>query len=167
MRTFRSITKKEWAETPREYKSIIEGQRYKLFLTNKGTSLVPVRIQQKKQEYDPIGHRELYLFIENDEPTYKRESYLKKNYVKKLASGKYNPQLARRGFMNLIVVPSARKYDKDFGSGYGSNFSKAVREGVAKQRERSFFREYRYGELPQEWIPKKYQQKKFIPKIPW
>ena len=39
-----TITKKEWNNKPKDYKSIIKGQRYMLKWTNSGTSLVPVKV---------------------------------------------------------------------------------------------------------------------------
>jgi hypothetical protein len=45
----KQITEKEWKETPKGYKSIINGQKYKLFLHPvKGTILAPVEIMKCK-----------------------------------------------------------------------------------------------------------------------
>ncbi len=41
------ITKKDWDTTPKDYKAIIKGQKYKVMRTDKGASLVPVCIKRK------------------------------------------------------------------------------------------------------------------------
>jgi hypothetical protein len=42
----RKITKKEWEETPKDYKSIIDGVKHKLYLDDKlGTVLTPVEVE--------------------------------------------------------------------------------------------------------------------------
>ena len=50
------ITAKEWRETHRDFKGIINGQRYKLkFLSGKGTCSVPITVipePRKKKEQD-------------------------------------------------------------------------------------------------------------------
>lgn len=45
---YKTITQKEWQETHKDYKSIIKGVHYKIYLTNKGTALCPVKIEKKK-----------------------------------------------------------------------------------------------------------------------
>lgn len=45
----KEITKKEWREKPRDYKGIINKQRYALMLTEKGTCLVPVKIRKESK----------------------------------------------------------------------------------------------------------------------
>ena len=44
------ITKKQWRELHRDYKSIIDGQRYILKGTNKGTCLVPVQLIKDEED---------------------------------------------------------------------------------------------------------------------
>ena len=39
-----TITKSEWNKKPKDYKAIIDGQRYILSLEQGGTSLVPVNV---------------------------------------------------------------------------------------------------------------------------
>lgn len=39
-----SITKKEWEDTHKDYKTIIKDQRYIMKLENKGTCLVPIKV---------------------------------------------------------------------------------------------------------------------------
>ena len=45
-----SITKSEWKALHRDYKEIINGQRYILKLVNGGTCLVPVKIIDNKED---------------------------------------------------------------------------------------------------------------------
>jgi hypothetical protein len=90
--------------------------------------------------YDRAAHSELGLYIDNDYETYKRKEALKKNYEKKFNKGTYNQQKAQKGVYNLIVVPAARKYDKEFGSRGQSIFDRNIRQSVAKQQTRSIFR---------------------------
>lgn len=40
----KTITKKEWIKKNKDYKSIINGQKYILTMTDKGTALVPVEL---------------------------------------------------------------------------------------------------------------------------
>ena len=41
---YRIITKEDWKKTPKDYKSIIDGIKFKMFLTENGTALIPVKI---------------------------------------------------------------------------------------------------------------------------
>lgn len=43
------ISKRDWDSTHKDYKSIIKGQKYKVMMTDKGTSLVPICIKRKKK----------------------------------------------------------------------------------------------------------------------
>ena len=45
-----TISKKEWAKTHKDYKTIIDGVPYVMKLTNKGTALVPVKIEESVNE---------------------------------------------------------------------------------------------------------------------
>lgn len=51
-----TITKQEWKELHRDYKDIINGQRYILKLENGGTCLVPVQVV-KDEEVKNNGNR--------------------------------------------------------------------------------------------------------------
>lgn len=44
-----TITKNKWKNTPKDYKTIIDGQRYILKGTSQGTSLVPVNVVKDKE----------------------------------------------------------------------------------------------------------------------
>ncbi len=39
------MTQDQWSRTHRDFKTTIEGQRYTLMMTSRGTSLVPVTIK--------------------------------------------------------------------------------------------------------------------------
>lgn len=45
-----TITRSEWKALHRDYKDIINGQRYILKLVNGGTCLVPVKIIDNKED---------------------------------------------------------------------------------------------------------------------
>jgi hypothetical protein len=49
-----SISRKEWNETPKDYKSIIKGTPHQLRIENGGTVLTPVKIIKKEIIVDPI-----------------------------------------------------------------------------------------------------------------
>ena len=44
---YKKITMAEWNSTPKGYKRIIDGVKYKLYLTVFGTTLFPVKIIKK------------------------------------------------------------------------------------------------------------------------
>ena len=44
-----TITAAEWAKTHRDFKTTIQGQRYVLRMTERGTSLVPVIVTKKER----------------------------------------------------------------------------------------------------------------------
>lgn len=46
----KQITKSEWRKLPRDYKEIIDGQRYILKLVNGATCLVPVKVVKDEEE---------------------------------------------------------------------------------------------------------------------
>ena len=43
---YHKICKKEWDSAPKGYKSTIKGRKYILMMTNKGTSLVPIKFKK-------------------------------------------------------------------------------------------------------------------------
>ena len=50
-----TISKKEWAKTHKDYKSVIDGVPYVMKLTDKGTALVPVKIVESVNEAQKIN----------------------------------------------------------------------------------------------------------------
>lgn len=48
--SIQEISKKEWDETPTDYKDIIDGQTYKMFLGDKGTELRPIKVVESLNE---------------------------------------------------------------------------------------------------------------------
>jgi len=106
--------------------------------------------------FDRDAYRELDLWIDNTELLYRRKMALGKNYAGRIEKGKYDRRKARKGIFNLVVVPAARQYDKEFGSGNKSIFDRSTREAVAKSHERQLFK----GILNKEYdfaTPKKYK----------
>lgn len=45
-----SITKQEWDKTPKDYKTVIDGVKYKMMNTDKGTSLVSVNVTEAVED---------------------------------------------------------------------------------------------------------------------
>ena len=95
------------------------------------------KVKNKSYAFDEPLKTELQISMENDYPTYQRESYLFKNYVKKVHKGKFDFQKAERGELNLIVTPFARKYQREWKFKVGM----PERKAVAKSRVRNFWRE--------------------------
>jgi hypothetical protein len=101
--------------------------------------------RKNNKGYDKAAHSELSLFIDNDYPTYQKEQALVKNYKKKMIKGKFDMKKAEKGVFNLLVVPSARKYAKEYG-GNSRMFDSKVRKGVAKSKTRQLFYGLTHGE---------------------
>ena len=93
----------------------------------------------KKPRAIPDIHaaRELNIFINNDYPTYQRKSWLMQNYSRKIAKGKYNKTLAAKGVYNNVVIPAARKYEKE----YGGKFDRVTRQAAATAATREMWRD--------------------------
>jgi virulence-associated protein VapD len=58
-----TITKKEWAKTPKDYKSVIDGVHYVMKMTDKGTALVPVKIVEMTVTEANVGDFEIGDFV--------------------------------------------------------------------------------------------------------
>lgn len=104
---------------------------------------------------------ELVTFVDNDGVLYQGQTLsIIKNLVKKMASGKYDPEKAVKLFMYL-AESGARKYDKEFGgseSGWHDMFPVDVRKMAATHWRDSFESEAKLGNYD-EYVPKKYQKK--------
>jgi hypothetical protein len=67
-----SISKKEWNKTHKDFKSIIDGVHYVMKLTDKGTALVPVKIEESVNEgisvFDErhFGKRGIIIMIDDN-----------------------------------------------------------------------------------------------------
>jgi len=88
-------------------------------------------MKQKNFDFELV--KELDLVIANEYEDYKQEQALAENYIKKWKKGMFNFEKAKKGVLNLIVTPRARKYQKEFGI----NIGKQEREAVATARLRA------------------------------
>jgi hypothetical protein len=87
--------------------------------------------------FDEPLKTEVQLSIENDYPTYQKESSLFGNYQRKIKKGKFDFRKAEKGELNLIVTPFARKYQHEWGVKVGT----PERKAIAKARVRYFWRD--------------------------
>jgi len=81
-----SISKKEWNETPKDYKSIIKGTPYQLRMENGSTVLTPVNIVEKKSFKSGNQIVKLELNIKEKEGT-DYETFQKENFAVVSISG--------------------------------------------------------------------------------
>ena len=58
-----TISKKDWAKTPKDYKSVIDGVPYVMKMTDKGTALVPVNIVEMTVTEANVGDFEIGDFV--------------------------------------------------------------------------------------------------------
>ena len=96
--------------------------------------------------------QELLLFLDNDEPLYRRKFDFLKNVYTKMKRGTYNRELARKLWM-YYVEDAAKKYEKEFlNPGEWSRvFPPTVRREVAKEleeRERHMIERGEYKDFP-------------------
>ena len=92
--------------------------------------------------------RELILFAENDEPTYRHEQAIYKNLDKKMQKGIFDRQKAAKLFTHETDA-AAKRYAKEYGESYWggqgvrrSTFSKPVREEAARFLANAYERSY-------------------------
>ena len=95
---------------------------------------------------------ELLLFLDNDEPLYRRKKEFLKNVYTKMKRGTYSPALARKLWM-YYVEEAAKKYEKEFlnPGEWHQVFPPAVRREVAKEleeRERRMIESGEYRDFP-------------------
>jgi hypothetical protein len=77
---------------------------------------------------------ELLLFVDNDEPLYRRKMLIFRALAKKKDRGVYNPKLAPKAFAALLAG-GAKKYVREFGSPgdrWNALFSIAHRQHAAE-----------------------------------
>lgn len=99
--------------------------------------------------FDSIGARELELFIDNDAMLYRQmHQPVQRNMLRKMRAGKYDPELAVKGFMHL-ADEGARRYNVQYGPGQSTlrGFDKPTRTAVARSLARSFEAEARLGNM--------------------
>lgn len=95
---------------------------------------------------------ELLLFLDNDEPLYRRKKEFLRNVHTKMKRGTYSSTLARKLWM-YYVEEAAKKYEKEFlNKGEWSKvFPPAVRREVAmelEERERKLIESGEYKDFP-------------------
>ena len=89
--------------------------------------------KENKLKEESIEGRELFLYVTNDRELYRRMiTPIIKNIKSKLAKGKFDKNLAVKGFM-YAVDAGAKQYVKDYGGDVRNMFPKPVRMEVAKE----------------------------------
>lgn len=102
-------------------------------------------------ESDETAIDELLLYATNDGNLYRNVAQpIMKNMMKKRASGKYDSELAVKGWQHLADA-AVKQYDKEFGSGRGSLtfMSKPDRVELARQLMDYYEEEMEYEETNQ------------------
>lgn len=94
---------------------------------------------------DDVEVRELKLFAENDQQIYRQQMAIYQNLVHKLDVGKYDPELAIKGFQYASDM-AAKRYQQEFGVPGEPIFSVAVRREVARQMRDEFEQNIETGE---------------------
>ena len=112
----------------------------------------PKRASLRKTSRDSAEATELILFLDNDEPLYRRKKEFLKNVYTKMKRGTYSPTLARKLWM-YYVEEAAKKYEKEFlnPGEWHQVFPPAVRREVAKEleeRERRMIESGEYRDFP-------------------
>lgn len=100
-----------------------------------------------KSEADQTAADELILFMDNDEPLYRRKmSAFVPSVKKKIKSGKYDAAKAPKLWIYLLDE-AAKKYTKEYGSGQGyGSFTKSTRELAAKEVAKREYQAIKNGE---------------------
>lgn len=83
---------------------------------------------------------ELDLFIHNEYQLWKQHEAIEAMLVKKIVAGRYNPELAIKGWLNL-VDRAARQYAKDSHMDSRA-FDAEMRREVATELERRFYHKH-------------------------
>ena len=98
-------------------------------------------------QIDKHAAHELELYLENDEPLYRRQQDAYLNLLHKMKRGKYDRERAVLLFQ-YVADAAANKYIREFGSGkVADTFNKATRTAVAVSLRDSFEAQERNGEL--------------------
>lgn len=90
----------------------------------------------RRTSRDSAEATELLLYLDNDEPLYRRKKEFLKNVYAKMKRGTYSPALARKLWM-YYVEEAAKKYEREFlnPGEWHQVFPPAVRREVAKELE--------------------------------
>lgn len=99
------------------------------------------------KQADQHAATELDLYIENDEPLYRRTQECYRNLLRKQKRGTYDSTRAVALFQ-YVADEGAKKYTREFdsGKGYGC-FDKPTRTAVAVMMRDSFESQLKNGEL--------------------
>lgn len=109
------------------------------------------RTNSAKSVADPVGARELELYIENEYALVGAANSIgkavMKNLAQKMARGTYDATKAWKGWMYL-VDEGAKRYNREFGTKFGTGaFNKATREMVAVRLAEVFESEVKSGTI--------------------
>ena len=112
----------------------------------------PKRRDPNREEDMSSEATELLLYLDNDEPLYRRKKEFLKNVYTKMKRGTYSPALARKLWM-YYVEEAAKKYEKEYlnPGEWHKVFPPAVRREVAKEleeRERRMIESGEYKDFP-------------------
>jgi hypothetical protein len=117
-------------------------------------------MNEAKGVVDKEAVKELKLFLDNDAQLYKRSTLpFIKNYITKVAQGKFDKKMAVKGIANNLMKFAAQKYAKDYSTGddWHSMFSTATRQAAAEEWVEDWFDEAEIGNYD-NLLPKKYQK---------
>ena len=98
----KTITKKQWDKTHKDYKTIKNGIHYVLMWTEDGTSLVPVNIKESNtlMTFDQFINEK--VTVKADDSSDDIDVFLEKDYIKLT-------QVSDGGRQKIIVDPSQAK----------------------------------------------------------
>lgn len=101
--------------------------------------------------FDSHAATELELYMDNDTRFASQSPSgmgrdVARNMAKKIDKGRYDPELAVKGWMH-VVDAAAKAYAKEFGGGrWHEMFDKQTRLVVARRQAEQFHRDYLAGE---------------------
>lgn len=108
------------------------------------------------RDVDTILARDMQLFAENDEKCYKHYEAFAKNFVTKMAQGKYDHALAVKG-MKYLVETIKIQYAKINWGPEKLRLNKATNEYLQKLLAAQLYKEIIAGDW-KHYVPKKYQK---------
>ena len=98
--------------------------------------------------------RELILFAENDEPTYRYEQEIYKNLDKKMQKGTFSKSLAPKIF-RYETDAAAKRYAKEYGGSFSTTTRQEAADFLAEAYERAYQGRLASGEA---FLMKKYSK---------
>lgn len=94
---------------------------------------------------DLTAARELDLYAENTSELYGQFKAIIENLKRKIKAGKYSAHLAPKLWLYWYDA-AARRYCREFGGDVKTQFPKALREHLARERARDEYEKIRSGE---------------------